>query len=117
MSDYGWDVQLHSFVDKTPMGAKNFTNIIANYEIGRQLASAKAKTSLDYDGDDDDDDKSRFVLNNRVVFACHYDSKLFKDFDFIGAVDSAVPCAMLLDFARFLNENFDKSEFDKVSEK
>jgi glutaminyl-peptide cyclotransferase len=39
----------------------------------------------------------------RMVFACHYDSKYFNaNSNFIGAIDSAVPCAMLLDMARTL---------------
>jgi glutaminyl-peptide cyclotransferase len=33
----------------------------------------------------------------RLVLACHYDSKKLPNF--IGATDSSVPCAMLLDIA------------------
>ena len=33
----------------------------------------------------------------RLVLACHYDSKKLPNF--IGATDSSVPCAMLLDLA------------------
>ena len=43
-------------------------------------------------------------INNRVVFACHFDSKYFDNFEFIGAIDSAVPCAMLLELAKYLQE-------------
>uniref|UniRef100_A0A915HEZ2 glutaminyl-peptide cyclotransferase n=1 Tax=Romanomermis culicivorax TaxID=13658 RepID=A0A915HEZ2_ROMCU len=35
----------------------------------------------------------------RLVLACHYDSKTFDKFPFLGATDSAVPCALLLDVA------------------
>jgi len=38
-----------------------------------------------------------------LVLACHFDSKYFKDFTFIGATDSAVPCSMMIDLARTLN--------------
>lgn len=34
---------------------------------------------------------------------CHYDSKYFENIVFIGATDSAVPCAMMIDLARTLN--------------
>lgn len=37
------------------------------------------------------------TATRRLVFACHYDSKDLKNF--IGATDSAVPCAILLDLA------------------
>jgi glutaminyl-peptide cyclotransferase len=32
-----------------------------------------------------------------VVLACHYDSKYFANAVFVGAIDSAVPCAMMLE--------------------
>lgn len=35
----------------------------------------------------------------RLVLACHFDSKYSNDDSFIGATDSAVPCAMLLHMA------------------
>ena len=103
MQSYGWLVEVDDFQDNTPYGQKNFANLIANYPIGVNFAS---KT--------DQLQSSDFVLNKRVVFACHYDSKYFDQFDFIAATDSAVPCAILLDMAKFLSENFDKSEFNKV---
>ena len=37
------------------------------------------------------------TASRRLVLACHYDSKKLPRF--IGATDSAVPCAMLLDIA------------------
>ncbi|KAI7864332.1 hypothetical protein BDF14DRAFT_1958656 [Spinellus fusiger] len=65
----GWDVQLDTFTDTTPLGNKSFTNIIAT-------KNPEAK--------------------RRLVLAAHFDSKHFDDFEFIGATDSAVPCAILL---------------------
>ena len=35
-----------------------------------------------------------------VTFACHYDSKYVKEHAFVGATDSAVPCAMLLNLVK-----------------
>lgn len=31
-----------------------------------------------------------------LTLACHYDSKYFEDIEFVAAVDSAVPCAIML---------------------
>jgi len=103
LQSYGWIVEIDTFQDNTPYGLKNFANIIANYPIGVNFARKKDQLQ-----------KNDFELNKRVVFACHYDSKYFENFDFIAATDSAVPCAILLDMAKFLNENFEKSQFNKV---
>ncbi|XP_034483808.1 glutaminyl-peptide cyclotransferase [Drosophila innubila] len=41
---------------------------------------------------------------NFLALACHYDSKYFaNDPDFVGATDSAVPCAILLNTVKVLN--------------
>ncbi|XP_054758465.1 glutaminyl-peptide cyclotransferase-like [Lytechinus pictus] len=73
----GWDINQHTFQDTTPLGVKSFTNIIAT-------ANPSVK--------------------RRLVLACHYDSKYFKRHEFIGATDSALPCAQLLYLARSLAE-------------
>jgi len=72
MNDLGWAVETDAFTDNTPHGAKPFENIIA---------------TLNPD------------TPRRLVLACHYDSKYSEDDSFIGATDSAVPCAMLLHMA------------------
>jgi len=41
------------------------------------------------------------------VLACHYDSKYTADYEFIGATDSAVPCAMLLHLAYTMKDKLD----------
>jgi len=79
MTGLGWHVQLDTFADNTPYGRKTFTNIIA----------IQNPSSL-----------------RRLTLACHFDSKYFEEFEFIGATDSAVPCALLLDIARHLNDAF-----------
>jgi len=43
-------------------------------------------------------------LLSRLVIACHYDSKYVREYDFIGATDSAVPCAMMLHLAQTLQQ-------------
>jgi len=71
-----WIVETDTFSSNTPLGPKEFTNIIVTHN-----------SSLD----------SPFLL-----LAAHYDSKYFTDHVFVGATDSAVPCAMLIDIARDL---------------
>jgi glutaminyl-peptide cyclotransferase len=104
MRAYGWDVDFDSFTDNTPYGVKDFSNIIATYQVGRNLANKDLSVNK----------RAIQETSNRFVFACHYDSKFFNNMDFLGAIDSAVPCAMLLDLAKFLSENFDKSQFNLV---
>ena len=70
-----WNVTQHSFNDSTPYGMKTFTNIIA---------------TLDPE------------VDRRLVLAAHYDSKLIKNF--LGATDSALSVALLLDLALTLDQ-------------
>ncbi|KAI8622806.1 hypothetical protein BC830DRAFT_1056808 [Chytriomyces sp. MP71] len=81
----GWAVEQDTFEDNTPLGTVQFNNIIAT-------KNPKAK--------------------RRLVLAAHFDSKYFKDFDFIGATDSAVPCAILVSIAHSLNKLLDEIDSD-----
>ena len=105
MKGYGWSVDVLPFKDSTPFGVKNFANVVATYPIGRdfQYVTGGGGETL-----------ARSSVKNRVVFACHFDSKYYANYDFIGATDSAVPCAILVDMAKFLHENFDKNEFKNL---
>ena len=79
MEKLGWHVEEDVFEDETPFGRKRFANIIAT-----QKPSCR----------------------NRTIVACHYDSKDFRTKEgktFIGATDSAVPCAIMLEAAHQLN--------------
>ncbi|XP_061650278.1 glutaminyl-peptide cyclotransferase isoform X1 [Phyllopteryx taeniolatus] len=75
-----WEVTEDKFSSDTPYGPLPFTNLIATLN-----PSAK----------------------RRLVLACHYDSKYYPQQwhgrDFLGATDSAVPCAMMLELARALD--------------
>ncbi|EDV97699.1 glutaminyl-peptide cyclotransferase [Drosophila grimshawi] len=78
LRDLDWHVELDSFHDKAPIkGTLHFSNIIAtlNPQADRYL-----------------------------VLACHYDSKYMPDVEFVGATDSAVPCAILLNVAKVLQQ-------------
>lgn len=78
MEALGWTVTLDSFTQNTIRGEHTFHNIVA---------------VLDPDA------------SERVVLAAHYDSKYFAPpRRFIGATDSAVPCAMMLDTATALTD-------------
>lgn len=79
MQSLGWKVEQDSFEDDTPFGRKTFVNVIATLNPDRP---------------------------QRTVVACHYDSKDMKTKErktFIGAIDSAVPCAIMLETAKQLN--------------
>ena len=80
MKSFGWDTETDKFSDNTPLGRKEFENIIATLDPNAR---------------------------RRLVLACHYDSKFSKDDAFIGATDSAVPCAMMITLARDLAPQLD----------
>ncbi|CAG8773840.1 19683_t:CDS:2 [Cetraspora pellucida] len=84
----GWHVEEDKFTDQTPLGEKSFNNIIVTKDINAK---------------------------RRLVLAAHYDSKYFPPpNNFVGATDSAVPCAILIDLAHRLNPYFDNRK-DKES--
>ncbi|XP_062428079.1 glutaminyl-peptide cyclotransferase isoform X1 [Rhea pennata] len=76
----GWVIEEDTFQRYTPYGYQTFSNIISTLD-----PSAK----------------------RHLVLACHYDSKFFgpqwQGRAFVGATDSAVPCAMILELARALD--------------
>ncbi|KAH8107941.1 hypothetical protein BXZ70DRAFT_884538 [Cristinia sonorae] len=79
MKKLNWHVEEDSFTDSTPYGEKRFTNVIAT----------KDPAAL-----------------RRVVVAAHFDSKFFSTSpadQFVGATDSAAPCAFMLDLAETLD--------------
>uniref|UniRef100_G1QP70 glutaminyl-peptide cyclotransferase n=1 Tax=Nomascus leucogenys TaxID=61853 RepID=G1QP70_NOMLE len=74
----GWHVELDPFTASTPLGPVDFGNVVATLD-------PRAARHL--------------------TLACHYDSKLFPpgSTPFVGATDSAVPCALLLELAQALD--------------
>ncbi len=71
MESLGWDVEIVSSVQQTPRGPLPFHNVVATLDPSAP---------------------------RRLVLACHYDS-LSKPKGFLGATDSAVPCAMMINLA------------------
>lgn len=88
LKDIGWTIEEHSFEEAPPASYSKhpvtFTNVIATYN-----SSAK----------------------RRLILACHYDSKVTPE-GFIGATDSAVPCAMLIEIAKSLKSILSGSPSD-----
>ena len=46
-----------------------------------------------------------------MIIACHYDTKILDEGVFVGATDSAVPCAMMLNLANILNDELKAQKF------
>ncbi|CAJ0832536.1 8188_t:CDS:10 [Entrophospora sp. SA101] len=69
-----WTIEEDKFTDITPIGEITFNNVI----VTKNINAAK-----------------------RLVLAAHYDSKYFlpPNDQFVGATDSALPCALLIDLA------------------
>lgn len=79
LQNLSWHVHIDEFEDNTPVfGKLIFKNIVATL-------NPKADRYL--------------------VLACHYDSKYFENEIFVGATDSAVPCAMLLNLAKVMKDD------------
>lgn len=73
-----WHVEKDQFEEMTPYGMKSFTNLIFTHDV---------------------------EANRRLLLAAHLDSKYFPTAPmnaFVGATDSAAPCAMLMDLAEAL---------------
>ncbi|XP_076836492.1 glutaminyl-peptide cyclotransferase isoform X2 [Brachyhypopomus gauderio] len=81
----GWSVEIDSFNSETPRGPINFSNILAVLDP---------------------------MAPRRLLLACHYDSKMAGSHDpkqvFLGATDSAVSCAMILELVTALDIHLKK---------
>lgn len=86
MRDLGWTIESDAFEADTPIfGKLEFENIIAKL-------NPNAKRYL--------------------ALACHFDSKYTREKDFVGATDSAVPCAQLINLATVMNRYLNKKVND-----
>lgn len=81
MQSLGWGVTTDKFSDNTPLGKKNFETVISTLDSNAP---------------------------RQLVLACHYDSKYSREGTFVGATDSAVPCAMMISLARDLAPKLDE---------
>ncbi|CAO1615286.1 unnamed protein product [Jaminaea pallidilutea] len=78
----GWHVEEHKSRDQTPHGEKDFVNLVFTKD---PLAPRK------------------------LILSAHYDSKWFATGNFVGATDSAAPCAMLVDLALAIDGLLEKA--------
>lgn len=81
----GWHVELDPFTASTPLGPLDFGNVVATLDPGAA---------------------------RHLTLACHYDSKLLQSAGtpFVGATDSAVPCALLLELAHALDQELSQAK-------
>lgn len=86
MQNLGWTVQENQFYDDTPLERTKFTNIIADVNPNAQ---------------------------RYLTLACHYDSKLMENF--VGATDSAVPCAIMMNIASVLRSYLQSVQNSELS--
>ncbi|KAJ2787593.1 hypothetical protein GGI15_000616 [Coemansia interrupta] len=88
LGDLGYVISWDNFTASTPVGNVPMANIVAT----RNPGAAK-----------------------RLVLAAHYESKIMEGGDFVGATDSAVPVALMLDVARGLAAKIDQQPSSDLS--
>ena len=83
LKEFNWNVTTHEAVyNNVPrFGSVTFRNIIGSYKLPTKTGAGPSKS---------------------LLIACHYDSKFFAQGEFLGATDSAVPCAMMLNLAELV---------------
>jgi glutaminyl-peptide cyclotransferase len=75
LESFGWSVSEQAFTDRTPRGEMKFVNLIARF-------GGAAKPSF--------------------LLCSHYDTKIFDNFQFVGANDGGSSAGLLLELARVL---------------
>ncbi len=96
LADLGWKIEHDKFTEDTVNGTKDFDNIIArwNPDAPKQLILGNS-------------DRCYFTDFLKIFFtACHYETKI-TPVGFVGALDAAVPCAMIIDLAKTLDNILD----------
>ncbi|XP_014230330.1 glutaminyl-peptide cyclotransferase-like isoform X1 [Trichogramma pretiosum] len=90
MRELGWTVESDHFEEHTPLfGKLHFENIVAKWNPNAE---------------------------RYLTLACHYDSKYEKNYEFVGATDSAVPCMQLINLAKVMQEQLNAAkQNDEVS--
>nr|XP_034188813.1 glutaminyl-peptide cyclotransferase isoform X1 [Osmia lignaria] len=89
MRNLNWTVETDIFDEHTPtFGTLQFENIIAKL-------NPNAKRYL--------------------ALACHYDSKYTRERNFVGATDSAVPCAQMINLAKVMQNHLNSIKHNDIS--
>ena len=81
LGDLGWETKNQTFTAATPLGPREFTNVLARYA---PEGGTDWRNSVPY------------------VLGSHLDTKLYTDFVFVGANDSGSSSAILMELARVL---------------
>ncbi|RNF02877.1 putative glutaminyl cyclase [Trypanosoma rangeli] len=125
-----WRLEWDKFTDTTPLGPRNFSNIIFNFEGGYAFRRALARETRnrttprrrrrrsfavsDAAAKDRNSGMWRSSMADEklqhVVLAAHWDSKFFADMEFLGACDSALPVVYLLETMRMITVLSDTSD-------
>ena len=85
MKALGIETKDQAFEAETPIGPVKMVNVIATIP-GSSTGSGQARGQ------------------NRLIIAGHYDTKLFEEFEFVGANDSGSSTAFLIELARVLKD-------------
>lgn len=84
LAKFGWKTQRQSFTGITPAGAQKFTNLLARFSP---------------EGEPNWKNSTAFVIGS------HLDTKLFAEFEFVGANDSGSSTGVLVEMARVLSKH------------
>ena len=106
LNNLGAQVYEQKFTANTTEGPKEFINIIACLEPNKATqttsnvaAADKSKETQNNYGNQTATSKDT-VQSTTIVLGAHYDTKYFKDINFVGANDGASGTAVLLELAR-----------------
>ena len=105
MSNLGWTIEEDKFEQDTVIGNVEFTNVIATLDPNaprRMVIACMYELWIESDG-------FICIYNTSqpfILFSGHYDSKISPK-GFLGATDSAVPCAQMLNLAHTMQMDLD----------
>ena len=91
LNGYGWKVSRQSFKDQTPVGEKRFMNLRARFSPNVD--------DLDWkDG------------GGKLLICSHYDTKIIKGINFVGANDGGSSTGVLIELARILSKDPERAK-------
>jgi glutaminyl-peptide cyclotransferase len=90
LTENGWQVQEQRFKEFTPIGEIEFVNVRARLPVA---------------GSD------TWKRPCAILLGSHYDTKLFKSFEFVGANDAGSSTGALLEFSRIFGKRADAGQF------
>ncbi len=107
LNNLGAQVYEQKFTTNTTEGSKEFVNIIACLEPSNatqaspnMAANSKSSDTQNNNSNQAATSKDTAESTTAIVLGAHYDTKYFKDINFVGANDGASGTAVLLELAR-----------------